>query len=502
MFDYDRDGRQDLWFPGGGRLEKSKPLTGLKHGLWRGQQDGTFADVSLDAGMVTARNYTHGCATADFDNDGFCDVLITGYGGLQLYRNQGDGTFVDETDRAAMIDPAWSSSAAWGDFDGDGNLDVYVAHYVDWSWENHPRCPTSEPGVDDVCTPNDFKPLADVIFFNNGDGTFRAASDTIGLRPDGKGLGVITLDVNGDSHCDIYVANDTTNNFLYLNNGDGSFRETGMISGVAVDGDGASNGSMGIAALDFDGNLQPDLWVTNYENETYALYQNQGHDSFLCGTAQAGVNALGTLYVGFGTVAADFDADGDEDLVVTNGHVMQHPSSGGIAQLPLFLECVEGSSGQPKTRKLVRKMFAPEDYFSNSWRGRGVVAGDLDRDGKLDLVFANTNQPAVILMNRTPSDGRSLSIDLVGMGSNRNAIGAHVVLQTSGGEYARSVVGGGSYLSQQPYAVHFGIPAGETVERIQVTWPDGAREAITDLPDTQSFQWVQSSPPAKLRAGD
>lgn len=491
MLDYDRDGRLDLCFPGGGHLKKGEPLQGLPNSLWQNLGGARFADVSIQTGIAPARNYSHGLAVADFDNDGFGDVLVTGYGGLQMYRNQGDGTFVDRTANAAFDDSAWSSSAAWGDFDGDGNLDVYIAHYLDWSWENHPRCPSPERGVDDICTPNDFGPLADVIYMNNGDGSFRAADDSVGLRSDGKGLGVITLDVNGDSQCDIYVANDTTDNFLYLNAGDGGFREAGMIGGVAVDEAGAVNGSMGLAALDFDQNLQPDLWVTNFENETFALYQNQGGGGFLCGTTQAGVNALGTLYVGFGTVAADFDLDGDEDIVVANGHLMQHPRSGEIAQLPLFLESLTDPGEARGARKLVRNAFDSDNYFSQQWRGRGVVSGDLDLDGKLDLVFSNINQPSAILLNETPCEGSSLSIDLIGRGANRDAIGAQVVLQTDRESYARWVVGGGSYASQQPYTVTFGVPAGQGIQQVQVTWPDGMQERVAKFPNTARFQWVQ-----------
>jgi hypothetical protein len=425
LLDYDLDGRWDLLFPGGGRLATGEPLQGLPMSVWRNLGEVHFEDVSTNVSQTDPTYYSHGCAAADVDNDGWVDVLITGYGGVQFFRNQGDGTFLECAAVLGLIDPSWSTSAAWADFDQDGDLDLYVTHYVDWSWENHPQCPTTTPGVFDVCTPGDFHPLPDTMFINNGDGTF--GGKPVAGSQSGKGLGVMAVDLNNDSQIDIYVANDTTTNFLFVNDGAGDFQDAGLISGAGVDGNGTANGSMGLATLDFDGNLLPDLWVTNYENETYALYENGGNTSFLWATERAGLNALGKLFVGFGTVAADWDSDGDEDIVVANGHVMLHPANSQAAQQSVLL----ANTPVGNNRRLLRQSFAPDSYFSAYHRGRGVVYGDLDRDGDLDLVFSNTNEPAAILINESPAGGRLLTVKMIGKSSNRDAIGAKAVLETT-----------------------------------------------------------------------
>ena len=477
--DFDRDGRTDLIFPGGGIIEHDQPLRGLPTTLWRNleQTSFEFADVTAAANVPPPSNYSHGCAIADADNDGFADVLITGYGSLQLLHNQGDGTFAVITEAAKLLDKSWSSSAAWGDFNEDGCLDLYIAHYVNWSWENNPRCPTTTPGVFDVCTPNDFDALPDEVYFSNGDGTYRAGSRESGLNQGGKGLGVAVVDVNGDSHVDIYVANDTTSNFLYLNDGSGTFQDAGLISGTALDGSGTPNGSMGIAVLDYNLDSMPDLWVTNYENETYALYENGGDARFLWATDRVGLNVLGHMFVGFGTVSGDLDLDGDEDLVVANGHVMLHPAQSRTAQ-----QCVVLANSLVGTsRRLVRQNFDADNYLSQFHRGRGLVTCDLDRDGDLDLAFSNVREPAAVLLNETRSAGKQLSVELVGNQSNRDAIGARAVLHTDANRYVRFVVGGGSYLSQNVYTLTWGIPSGEHVTKLEITWPNRTVQTITQL---------------------
>ena len=490
-FDFDRDGRLDLMFPGGGMLEPERPLRGLPNSLWRNVGDLRFVDRSKAAGIHAAPHYTHGCAAADFDGDGFGDFLVTGYGGLQLFRNQGDGTFRDCTAAAGLSDTSWSSSAGWGDFNADGHPDLYVVHYVDWSWDNHPVCASSDPDVPDICAPSDFKALADLIYFNRGDGTFRPAGAEAGLREGGKGLGVIITDVNQDAAVDIYVANDTTDNFLYINDGNGKFRDTGLISGTAVDGRGTANGSMGLAVFDLDQDLRQDLWITNYENETFALYRNTGQGNFLWATEQSGVNAIGTLFVGFGTVAGDFDRDGDEDLAVANGHVMLHPAHSSVAQEPLLLVNTTRHIGDDRPPgRLIRQTFPPDSYFARQHRGRGVVTGDFDDDGQLDLVFSHTNEPAAVLSGATETDGELLNVDLVGTTSNRDAIGARVVATSDRGSRVRTVVGGGSYLSQNPYTLTWGLAPGESVERLEVVWPGGQRQVVRELSPGQTHHRI------------
>lgn len=471
LLDYDRDGRLDLFFPGGGSFGSDRSITGLPSSLWRCRGDLQYEEVASAAHIASTRYYTHGCSLADIDNDGFCDVLVTGYGGLQLFRNQGDGTFVESAIEAGLTDGLWSSSAAWGDFDGDSHLDLYVAHYLNWSFENHPFCESRSAGVRDICGPREFEPLDDVVYFSNGDGTFRHASNEARLSPGGKGLGAMAADIDIDGDLDVYVANDTTPNFLYLNDGDGVFDESGLISGTALDDRGVPNGSMGIAVLDFDGDERPDLWVANYEKETFGLYRNDGDAGFAHVSERSGVSVLGGLFVGFGTVASDFELDGDEDLIVANGHVMYHSEIAPVRQHQLVLRN-NGKGG------FDRLSFPPDDYLGQEHWGRGIAAGDLDRDGVADFVFSNVNEPAAVLINETDAVGRPLAVRLIGTQSNRDGIGARLVLDTTAGRYFRTVCGGGSYLSQSDYAQFWGIPPDAELRELTISWPSGLVQKI------------------------
>ena len=486
VLDFDRDGWPDLFFPGGGNITKSKSLTPLPGTLWRNDFGKDFTNVSERSGSDIAKYYSQGASAGDINNDGFPDLLVTGYGGLQLFVNQGDGTFLELAASSGLEDANWSTSAAFGDFDNDGSLDLYVAHYVDWSWEKNPECKSSSVGVREICPPGAFKGLQDVIFMSKADGTFRSVTSEAGLVAEGKGLGVVCADFNHDSKLDVYVANDAVNNFLYVNQGNGRFEEQGIASGTALDERGTSNGSMGVAVLDFDGDLRPDIWVCNYENETFALYKNDGNSNFRHVTSSTGITALGTLFVAFGTVAADFDCDGDVDIVVANGHVLRFPHGNSVEQFPLFLR----NNGRGK---LTRQQFEPSSYFGKKWRGRGVASFDFDRDGDLDLVFSNVNQPAAILENRTKAKGNWCSLELVGSQSNRDCIGARIVVRSDKKSYLRNVVGGGSYLSQNPYLVHFAFPIGEELQQAEITWPDGQVQVLTNLSVNAFNQVVEPS---------
>ncbi|MEQ1829392.1 MAG: CRTAC1 family protein [Pirellula sp.] len=475
--DYDRDGRMDLFFPGGGGFSEDRTLVPLPGSLWRNLESHSFVDASSQSNIRKLGYYSQGVCSGDLNNDGFPELMVTGYGGVQLFWNQGDGTFVEQSAEVGLTDPQWSTSAAFGDFDGDSNLDVYVAHYVDWSWSKHPEC-NSTAGVRDICPPGAFLGLQDVVFMSNGDGSFRGVTKEIGLVPEGKGLGVVCADLNSDSKVDVYVANDATNNFLYNNLGDGRFEEIGVSSGTALDDRGNSNGSMGISVLDFDGDLLPDIWVCNYENETFALYKNDGNSNFRYVTSSAGVSALGKLFVAFGTVASDFDGDGDEDLVVTNGHVLRFPPSNTLAQQPLLIK--NGGRG-----KMAREHLPVDSYFSKKWRGRGTVLLDFDRDGDMDLAFSHVNEPAAILENQTKSNNPWVQLELIGKQSNRNAIGAAILFKSDKKTRLRNIVGGGSYMSQSCYSVQCVIPSDEKLLSVEVKWPNGKVTSYSDIPINQ-----------------
>jgi hypothetical protein len=485
MVDYDGDLRLDLYFTGGGRFHDQEIL-GLSGSLWKGLGNQSFREVTATACAQASAYYTHGCQVGDYNNDGFDDILITGYGGLQLLCNQGDGTF---TSAAGLEDPLWSTSAAWGDFTGDGFLDLYVAHYVNWSFDNHPACPGPLPNQIEICPPKSFQPLPDALFVNHGDGTFHEARrDQIGLREDGKGLGVIAADYDLDGDLDIYVGNDTTDNFLYLNDGRGAFREVGLLHGVSGDSYGAANGTMGVDVGDYNGDLLPDLWAANFEAEPFALYRNEGLGQFLHVSQPAGVNVLGGLFVGFGTAFLDADGDGWEDLVVANGHVIKYPRAAPVLQKPLLLQNLQG-------RVFTRIEFPPGEYFSTPHLGRGLAVGDLNDDGALDLAISNTEEPARVLQNETPQAGDWRRVRLIGRKSNRDGLGARLILHSPAGDRVRFVKGGGSYLSQSDLRPHWSLPREAELGGLTVYWPSGVVQTLQDLGPLGDLTMIEPTKP-------
>ncbi|MDE0735420.1 MAG: CRTAC1 family protein [Pirellulaceae bacterium] len=483
VLDYDLDGQLDVFFTGGGKY-KDKKILGLPSALYRHADGLTFSPVTQEADLGGDQLFTHGCHAGDFDNDGFPDLLVTGYGKLLLFHNQGDGTFLEIAQQAKLDNSLWSTSAGWGDFNADGLLDLYVCNYVNWSFANHPHCAGTDVGTTEICPPKQFDPLPDAIYYNNGDGTFRNAAKEAGLRIDGKGLGVMLADVNLDGHLDIYVANDTTDNFLYLNDGKGVFKEVGLLHSVALDNSGAPNGSMGVDVGDYNGDGMPDLWVANYEQESFALYENVGKGTFLHVSDKAGVTALGGLFVGFGTAFLDVDFDGDEDLIVINGHVINFPPSGRVRQLPLLLI-------NEKQRRFVRKQFAEDQYFAQRHRGRGLALADMNNDGSQDLLVSNSFEPVAFLVNETKNANRWLRVRLIGRQGNRDAVGARLLLHTSVGDQLRMVKGGGSYLSHSDLRVTWGVASGVDVTGLTIYWPNGEVQKITDLTMSQTMTLLE-----------
>ncbi len=468
VLDYDRDGRDDLIFPQGGTLV-GNTVSGLPSRLERcvGIR---FVSVANDAGLAVAKHYSHGCAVGDFDNDGFADCLISGYGGITVWKNMGDGTFTDFTSDSSIDDVQWSSSVGWGDVDGDGNLDAYLAHYVNWSIENNPPC-TGPNGNPDVCAPRQFDGLNDALYLSNGDGTFRNGTESCGVVAGGKGLGVLLSDFDHDSDLDIYVANDTTDNLMYLNDGTGKLSEVGVLSGTAVDDQANANGSMGLAVNDFNNDAHSDIWVTNYESEVSALYQGNHDASFQHVSARLGLKVLGQLYVGFGCVSGDFDLDGDEDFAITNGHVVNEPRNAPVLQKPLVIM-------NDNHQRLEQLEPVPGTWLDTPARGRGLATFDFNDDGLLDFACSYSEQPAKVVVNESTTGGTSIRLCLVGTTSNRNAIGTQVQLLDKQDQpmMTRWLYGGGSYLSASSQRIHFGVEDVSKISKLQVRWPDGTTQ--------------------------
>ena len=475
IFDYDADGSMDLFVPGGGTFGSGKTVEGLPGALFRRIGPLRYRDVTQSSGAGLSPHYSHGGHAADFDNDGFTDLLITGFGGVLLLQNQGDGTFRDVTTQSGLdSDKLWSSSAAWTDLTGDGVLDLYLAHYVDWSMDNNPVCTLPPPANRDVCPPRSFQGLPDTVFFARGDGTFEDVSNRIGLRDDGKGLGVISADLDRDGDMDVYVANDTVANFLYRNKGNGELEDVSLISGTSLNDTGGPDGSMGVDVTDYNRDGAPDLWCVNYENESLALYRNEGNCLFQHVSQSTGIKSATGLLVSWGTAFFDMDCDSDEDVFVSNGHVIRHPVNVPIRQPALLLSNEEGE-------KFVNISQGAGEYIIQPHMGRGVSTGDLDDDGNLDLLISHLNEPVALLHNRTEHGQHWVGLRLIGKNSPRNAIGARIEISEGELTMSRQIKGGGSYASTHDFRVHFGLGSRNRVDNVRVIWPSGTEQRLEDL---------------------
>jgi hypothetical protein len=515
LFDYDGDGLLDVFVTGGGSFSRSRQeypeatdaylqeiarappeIRGLPCKLYRNLGDWKFQDVTADVGLDRPWFYTHGASVADYDRDGWPDLLVTGYGRIALFHNEPDGKggrrFVDVTDRVGLRDTSWSTSAGWADLDGDGWPDLYVCHYVDWSFANHPACDARQIGAGlDVCPPQRFKPLVHALFRNERGKTFRDVSAEHGFKPAGCGLGVVLVDVNDDGRPDIFVANDASNRFLFLNRG-GKLQESAQASGVAVDDLGHYNGSMGVDAGDYDRSGRPALWVTNFQHELHGLFGNLGRELFDYQTRAAGLGALGHLWVGFGTGFLDVDNDGWSDLVIANGHVVYHPPSGAqVAQRPLLLHNV-AHQGR-RIFKDIRVQGGP--FFDVPAIGRGVAIGDLDNDGWPDLVVSHSNSPVVLLRNEAgkSSTAHWLGLRLRGK-EERDIVGSTVIVEGQGGKQYHYVKGGGSYLSARDARILAGLGADATPQRVTVRWSWGRTEVWENVRPDRYWELHEGQP--------
>jgi hypothetical protein len=477
LFDYDNDGYLDIYFVNSLTVDLVKSNQKTKSSLYHNNGDGTFTDVAVQAG-VSDIGWGMGVAVADYNNDGFDDLYVTCLGKNRLFKNNGNGSFKDVTDSAAVGDPRWSTGAAFVDFDNDGKLDLFVSNYVNFDVNHLPEFGSGRTcqfkGVPVQCGPRGLPGAGDTLYHNNGDGTFTDVSKKAGVSdPNGfYGLGIICSDFDGDGWVDIFVANDSTPNFLYHNNGDGTFKEIGFAAGVAVNENGSEQGSMGVTMGDYDHDGKLDLFVTNFADEYNTLYHADGPDSFTDLSFKDQVAAVSLPYVGWGTKFFDYDNDGWVDLYVANGHV--YPQLENYRQRSLvhrnnrdgtFAE-VAAELGSPLMEKRV---------------GRGAAFGDIDNDGDVDMVINDLDGAPQLLRNDGGNANNFVLIRLIGVKSNRNGVGARLKVVAADLTQIDEVRSGASYISHSDFRLHFGLAKQPKINLIEVRWPSGVVDKATDV---------------------
>jgi hypothetical protein len=484
IIDYDRDGWPDIYFTNAPTVEMALKGEKAPGALYHNNHDGTFTDITAHAG-IGAPCFAMGGAVGDYNNDGWPDIYVTCLGGNVLYRNNGDGTFTDITKKAGVADGRWSTGAAFGDYDGDGFVDLMVTNYVDFSLKDLPgfgKSPTCKyRGIDVQCGPRGLKGAGDALFHNNGDGTFTDVSNAAGVNDPGGyyGLGVVWSDFNNTGRPDIYVANDSTPNFLYKNEGKGKFSEIGLESGTAVSADGSEQGSMGVAIGDYNHSGHFSIYVTNFSDEDNALYENHGNYDFRDVSYDAGVGLATLPWVKWGDVFVDLDNDGWEDLIAVNGQVYPQVDSlpsGARYRQPknLFMNEHNGTfcdAGMQAGAALQEPRVS-----------RGLAVADLDNDGNVDIVVSDIDGSPMILHNDGLQGQHWVSFELAGTKSNRLALGTRVTVVAGGMTQTDEVRSGGSYLSQSDLRLHFGLAGAAKIDSVDIRWPSGATDRLTNLP--------------------
>jgi hypothetical protein len=479
--DYDNDGYLDLYLANSAATNIYKPAHPLRSALYHSNGDGTFTDVTEKAGVAAVDLFGMGVAVGDYDNDGFEDLYVVGYGRSILYHNNGNGTFTDVTEKAGVANAGkWGSSAAWFDYDRDGKLDLIVANYVDFTPERNLIC--MNQGRPAYCHPNKYHGQTPTLFHNDGNGVFTDVSRTskIGLKP-GNGLGVVCFDYNGDGWPDVFLANDSMENFLYRNKGNGTFEEIGIEAGVALGEDGKPEAGMGTDAADYDRDGFPDLFVTHLDLEYNRLYHNEGNGTFLDATFASKLGAGTFRMSGFGTRFVDYDNDGWRDLFIANGHVLDNVKYFHVST----------DYAEPKTvyRNLsgtfqdVTKRLGPD--LADARVSRAAAFADFDNDGDVDVLVTNNGDRPQLFRNDGGNRNHWLEVRLIGTRSNRDGIGAKVKIAANGASQIEEAKGGMSYQAAHDPRLHFGLGNATRIATLNVCWPSGAGTKLTDLPADQ-----------------
>ncbi len=476
FFDYDNDGWMDIYLVNSGPSDFYKPKSELRNALYHNNRDGTFTDVTKTAG-VAGGQFGMGVAAADYDGDGDKDLYVTSYGRNLLYRNDGDGTFTDVAEEAGLDAVGWFTHSVWFDYDNDSDLDLFVSSFVSYSLAEAKYCGDNSIGRRHYCIPRSFKPTTSRLFQNNGGGKFIDVSKESGITSvEGKAFGAVATDINNDGHLDLFVANDTVPNFLFVNQGDGTFEEEGLLLGVAYSDSGNARSGMGVDATDYDGDGWQDLFVANIDQEMFSLYRNLEGSDFQ--DASLEVRRATRLLSGWGLKFFDYDNDGDPDLILSNGH----PDD----MIDLFKPLV--SYKEPLV--LLENLGA--DYknvsarsgpvFQKKFASRGLATGDYDNDGDLDLLVSNNGEPPLLLRNFGGSENNWIGLRLVATASNPEGVGAIITWESGGAKRSRLKTSGGSYLASHDPREILGIGDSSTADSIEIQWPSGKVDQLKYVP--------------------
>jgi hypothetical protein len=489
LLDYDGDGWLDIYFTNSPSVDMAMHGQKAKGALYRNNHDGTFTDVTDKAG-VGYPCWAMGGAVGDYNNDGWPDILVTCEEGMVLYRNNGDGTFTDVTKQAHLTDPRWSTGAAFGDYDGDGFVDLMVSRYVEFDLDHLPQFGVGATcrfrGIPVQCGPRGMKGLGDSLYHNNGDGTFTDVAKAAGVddKAGYYGLGVVWSDFNDDGRPDLFVADDSTPNYLYRNDGNGHFTDVSYISGTAVSSDGGEMAGMGIAVCDFNHTGRFSIHVTNFEDQSNSLFRNDGNMTFTEVSYAAHIGQITIPFMGWGTGCFDFDNDGWPDLFVVNGHV--YPQVDALAagskyrqRKLVFLNQRDGTFAD------VSDTVGPAVTIPQP--SRGAAFGDLFNDGRIDVVVENIDGSPMVLRNEGAGSNHWITFQLVGTRSNKLALGAKVRVVAGSLAQNDEVRSGGSYLSQNDLRLHYGLGSANQVDRVEVRWPSGGTQVLQNLAADQIY---------------
>lgn len=489
FLDYDNDGWMDIFLVNSGKSDFYSPKKPVRNALYKNNRDGTFTDVTEKAGVADG-SFGMGCAVGDYDNDGFPDIFVTAYGRPILYKNNGDGTFTDVSEKSGLgakaFEGHWTTSAVWFDFDNDGHLDLFVCSFVAWDQKSRFACGDNKLGRHFYCIPRVFKGTASLLFKNNGDGTFTEVSKGTDIaKSAGKSLGVVATDVNNDGRMDLFVANDTVQNFLFINRGPDAtgrtkWEDMGMSAEVAFSDNGQARSGMGVDGVDFNGDGWADLFVANVDQEMFSLYENEKSEHFVDVARKYGVGQATRLLSGWGLKFFDYDNDGTVDFILANGHpddMIDNYSPQVRYKEPLLLFHQENG-------KLKNVSGEAGPAFQQSFPARGLAVGDFNNDGRLDVLVGNNGGAPLLLKNNAGPGNHWLGLKLEGVTCNRDAIGARITWSAGGVTRTRLKTSGGSYLSSHDPREVLGIGKAGKLDWVEIKWPGPSKKVqrLTELP--------------------